>query len=189
MEPSADTLIVVQSAILLLVVTINGITDLVKNKLYNAVNFPAIVLGLLINIFWGWDAFQLSVVGLVLGFGIFFIVFLFGGMGGGDVKFMAAIGAIGIPRFHVSVGGYPFILWASFYSALVGGIIAIIAMIANGRLIRSLKNVVRTVLTFIIPMFETVPLKPEDSVKVPYGFGIAVGSLWTWWLFAFGFLK
>jgi prepilin peptidase CpaA len=182
------TLLIIHSAVLILVLVINGATDLARNKLYNAVNLPAVVVGLLINVLWGWDAFQFSLIGLVLGFGLFFIVFLFGGMGGGDVKFMAAIGAIGIPRFHESVGGYPFILWASFFSALVGGVIAFVAMIAQGRLIRSLKNVGRTVFTFLLPMFETVPLKPEDSVKVPYGFGIAVGTLWTWWLYFTGFI-
>lgn len=173
----------------MLLLVINGTTDLVKSKLYNAVNFPAIVLGLIVNGLWGKEALVFSLIGCVLGFGLFFIVFLFGGMGGGDVKFMAAIGAIGIPRFSESVGGYPFILWASFYSALVGGLVAIIAMIAKGRLIRSLKNIARTVVTFLVPVFTTVPLKPEDSIKVPYGFGIATGTLWTWWLYAYGFLR
>lgn len=180
---------IIHSSLLLLVLTVNGITDLLKSKLFNIVNFPAIVLGLAVNALWGFEALQLSIVGMVLGFGIFFIVFLFGGMGGGDVKYMAAIGAIGIPQFSESVAGYPFILWASFYSALVGGLVAIVAMIAQGHLIRSLINVARTVFTFLIPAFETVPLKPEDSVKVPYGFGISVGTFWTWWLYAYGFLK
>lgn len=185
----AEVLVVVHSVLLLLLVVINGTTDLIWNKLYNKVNFPAIVLGLTINALWGLKAFQFSIIGCVLGFTLFFAVFLFGGMGGGDVKFMAAVGAIGIPQFSESVGGYPFILWASFYSALVGGLVAIIEMIAKGRLIKSVKNVARTVFTFLLPFFETIPLKPDDSEKVPYGFGIAVGSLWTWWLYAYGFLK
>ncbi|MFC1851946.1 prepilin peptidase [candidate division CSSED10-310 bacterium] len=188
---SPHILIIIHSGLLILLLVINGTTDLVRNKLYNAVNFPAIVLGILVNILWGLDALQFSIIGLVIGFGLFFIVFLIGSgaMGGGDVKFMAAVGAIGIPRFQESVGGYPFILWASFYSALVGGLIAIIAMIAKGRLIYSLKNVARTTFTFLLPFLKTVPLKPEDSIKVPFGFGIAVGTLWTWWLYAFGVLK
>lgn len=185
---SAEILVYVHSGLLLLLLVVNGITDLVRNKLYNIVNFTAIGCGLIVNVMWGFEALQFSIIGCILGFGMFFIVFLFGGMGGGDVKFMAAIGAIGIPHFHESVGGYPFILWASFFSALAGGLVAIIAMIMQGRLIRSLKNVARTVVTFLIPMFETVPLNPSDSVKVPYGFGISVGTLWTWWLYAYGFL-
>jgi prepilin peptidase CpaA len=186
---STQLLIYTHSGLLILLVAINGTTDLVKSRLYSMVNFPAIALGLIVNLFWGYEAMAYSLIGCILGFGLFFIVFLFGGMGGGDVKYMAAIGAIGIPRFHESVGGYPFILWASFYSALAGALVAVIAMIAQGRLIRSLKNVARTVFTFLVPVFTTVPLNPEDSVKVPYGFGISIGTLWTWWLYSAGFLN
>ncbi|MBN2381499.1 prepilin peptidase [bacterium] len=186
---SSETLIVIHSAVLLIVVLINGVTDLLLNRLFNVVNYSAIILGLLLNCVWGIDALVLAALGLFIGFVLFFCVYLFAGIGGGDVKFMAAIGAIGIPRFHESVAGYPFILWACFYSLLAGGLIAIVAIISNGRLMKSLRNITRTVLSFMLPTFVTVPLKPEDSLVVPFGFGIALGTAWAWWLYAAGFLE
>jgi prepilin peptidase CpaA len=111
-----------------------------------------------------------SALGLAIGFLPLFIVFVIGGLGGGDVKLMAAIGAI---------KGYPFIVYALFYSGLVGGLLAIITMIWRGVLLKSIHNILRTMLTSVIPGFKTVPLNPEDSYPIHFGFAICMGTLWA----------
>jgi len=96
---------------------------------------------------------------------------MMGGMGGGDVKLMAAIGAI---------MGYPFILDAMFYSIMFGGFVALLVLAWKKTLIKSLKNVFRAILTFLIPGIFSVPLNAKDSYKIPYGFCIAVGTLFAY---------
>ena len=77
---------------------------------------------------------------------------------------------------------------SSLRSALSGGLIAIVVMLFRGTLWKSLKNVGRTVMTFLLPTLKTEPLDPADSIQVPFGFGIAVGTAWAWALDYFGML-
>jgi prepilin peptidase CpaA len=67
-----------------------------------------------------------SLAGTVVGFLVFFIFFLLGGMGGGDIKLMAGFGA---------VVGWSQILMASLLTAIVGALFAMAFL-----LVRKLKN-------------------------------------------------
>lgn len=159
-------------ACLLVLLLVTGYTDLRYRKVFNAVTFPAIGLGLILHpVFFGIPGLKSALIGFAVGFGIFFLIYIWGGIGGGDVKLVGAIGAL---------GGYPFIIYAVFYAALVGGGLAVLELIWQKRLIRSLKNIFITVFSFFIPKMKTIPLDPRESVKIPYGFGIAAGTLWAW---------
>ena len=158
--------------ILLVLLGTSGYTDIRRQKIYNACTLPALALGLIWNTaFFGLAGARSSVTGFLLGFGIFFLIYLWGGIGGGDVKLMGAIGAI---------AGYPFIIPAILYSILIGGAIALIELVWQKRLLRSIKNIFLTLFTFFIPKLNTVPLDPAESLKVPYGLAISAGTLWAW---------
>jgi prepilin peptidase CpaA len=158
--------------IFFLLLLVTAVTDLAYKKIYNFITIPAIVLGLIGNsVFDGWDGLKFSLLGLLIGGGGFFLIFIFGGIGGGDVKLMAAVGAL---------MGYPFIVGAVFYSILVGGLTAIVLMIWRDILWSSLKNIFRSLYTGLVPGLERIPLKPENSLPVPYGMAIVLGSLWAW---------
>ena len=77
-----------------IVAMIAAATDLWKFKVYNALTFPAILLGLVVS---GWvggaDGLVSSVLGAALGFGLLVVFFAFGGVGAGDVKLLTAVGA------------------------------------------------------------------------------------------------
>ena len=96
---------------------------------------------------------------------------------------VAAIGAV--DPFHF---GYLWILWVIFFSVMAGGAISIVVMTAKGQLWRSLRNVFRAAFTFVMPGLQHEPLKPENSEKIPFGLGIAFGTLWTVWMFHTGLL-
>lgn len=69
--------------------------DLRRGAISNWVNLTAIAGGLLYHsIHQGWRGLAASSGGAVLGFAIFLVVYCLGGMGGGDVKLMAAFGAL-----------------------------------------------------------------------------------------------
>ena len=63
----------------------------------------------------GLDALH-ALGGAAVGFAVFLVFYLLGGMGGGDVKLMAGFGAL---------LGLPGVLWAALWTAAFGGVIAI----------------------------------------------------------------
>lgn len=65
----------------------------------------------------GWSGLGASLLGALIGFAVFLIFFLLGGMGGGDIKLMAAFGAI---------LGKRQIVHAAVFAAMVGGLMALI---------------------------------------------------------------
>ena len=155
--------------VLVLLLLISALTDLLYRKVYNYVTAPAVLLGFSLGfITAGGKGLTNSLIGFVIGLIFFFPVFAYGGMGGGDVKLCAAIGAI---------KGFPFIIDSMFWSIVFGGLMAIAVMLWKGTLWRGLKNVFRFLFTLFIPWLHVVPLKKEDSIKIPYGFSIAVGTL------------
>jgi prepilin peptidase CpaA len=153
------------------VVLVCATTDILSSKIYNWVTYPAIGVGIILaGLSAGEPTLPNAVLGSVVGFLPLFIVFIIGGLGGGDVKLMAAIGAL---------KGYPFIMYALFYSGLVGGLMAIITMIWRGVFFKSAGNILRTMVTSVVPGFKTVPLNPEDSYPIHFGFAICLGTLWA----------
>ena len=158
--------------LLILLLVISLTTDLITHKIYNCVTFPAVAMGLLLNILnHGVGGLTGSMLGLAIGFSVFAVVFAFGGVGGGDVKLMAAVGAI---------GGYPFILNACFYGILTGGVMAIAVMIWKGTFWRGLKNIFYLSFSFVMPGLKTEALKLSNSEKIPYGAALSVGVFIAW---------
>src|SRR5580704_10812912 len=78
-------------------------TDTYRWKIPNKLTIPFFVLGLIYQlVFWGlkpWNGLMDThglldgVMGFVLGFGIYFVLWIVAGGGGGDVKLMGALGA------------------------------------------------------------------------------------------------
>lgn len=63
----------------------------------------------------GWEGAITAVLGTAAGFGIFFLLYVFGGMGGGDVKLLAGFG---------SLLGPGQVFGAAFLAAIFGAILA-----------------------------------------------------------------
>jgi len=151
-----------------------AITDILHGKIYNRITYPAVLVGDLLAVLSGVVVLKASIVGLLVGFILYFLVFMMGGFGGGDVKLMTAIGAL---------MGYPFVIYASFYSALVGGMISLGVIIWKGRFLKTLRNIFAVLfsypLSLLFPGVEPVSLSPENSTRIPFGFAICLGTLWT----------
>ncbi|MBS0265049.1 MAG: prepilin peptidase [Planctomycetes bacterium] len=83
-------------------VSLAAIIDFRTRRLPNALTVPACLLGLVFNLALGyfhsgWEGLAAgglsSLGGFALGFGLLFVLWVTGGGGGGDVKFMGAVGA------------------------------------------------------------------------------------------------
>jgi len=113
--------------LLIILLSICLFTDIKSRKIYNNVLLPVLFLALILQVILnGWIGLTSSLLGLVVGFAILLIPYMMKGMGAGDVKLMAVIGAIQGPLF---------ILTTAVYMAVIGGILALLLIVF--RLIRS----------------------------------------------------
>ena len=156
-------------ALLLLVVCAGW--DVRYRKIPNWATLPGIVLGLGLNIgFRGWTGLKASGLGLLIGFVVLLVLFVIGWMGGGDVKLMAAVGAL---------MGYPFVVSALFYSLLVGIVIGVALLIWNRKTLRTFKNLFYVIGSRVNPAVPKRDLNPEETQKIPFGLAIVLGTVWA----------
>jgi len=161
--------------ILAAVLAVAAVTDIRRGIVFNWLTYPAIVVGLLIAVAQGvaaghaGEVFLNHVVGLVFGYGILYIPYRLGGMGGGDVKLMAAVGAF---------LGWPAVLDAVFYSFLVAATLGLILMIWRGRTWLVVRRMWMAVRILSLPGAKMKEAVPTDTFRVPFGFAVCVGCLW-----------
>ena len=92
------------------------VEDLRRGAISNWINLSALAAGLFYHfIHQGWRGLATASAGALLGFAIFLVVYCMGGLGGGDVKLMAAFGALLGP-----LG----ILTAAVLASVIGGLMA-----------------------------------------------------------------
>jgi prepilin peptidase CpaA len=107
-----------------------------------------------------------SIVGFVIGLLLMLPGHLFGATGAGDVKLFAALGAL--------LGPAP-IATAFFYTALAGGLMAIVVAMRRRRLRRTLDGTAR----LIVSASDTAPAieSPLENNRFAYAPAIAVGAM------------
>lgn len=146
------------------------ITDLKERKIYNKIVFPFLLASLAIHLATeGLAGLGLSLTGMVTGFAILLIPYFMGGMGAGDVKLLAVIGAL---------KGTVFVLTAAVYMALAGGVLALIVLIFRKGAWNRLKQIGMYVGGLRSGM--KIPLTLEKGglqTTYPYGVAIAIGSV------------
>lgn len=109
--------------------------------------------------------FGLLVCGMVMG-----VAGVAGGMGGGDVKLMAAVGAF---------LGFPLALFALLYAALLGGILAVVMAATRSDLRRALGNIWAWAKGLLRLSKDRPSLGQGAPLYVPYGVAIALGAVWA----------
>jgi prepilin peptidase CpaA len=152
-----------------------AVCDLRQGKVFNRLTYPAILVGLALGVAQGAAAGQMRdvlvnhVMGFGFGFGVLFIAYLLGGMGGGDVKLMAAVGAF---------VGWPGALDAVFYSFLVAAAVGVIVVIWRGETRVVLRRLWLAVRILPLPTARMEEAVPTSTRLVPFGFAVCVGTLW-----------
>jgi prepilin peptidase CpaA len=78
------------------------VVDVRTRRIPNVVSGPGMLLGIVLNtVYLGMSGLLVSLTGLVVVIGLLIWPFTMGGIGGGDVKMMGAIGALLGPRLAV----------------------------------------------------------------------------------------
>ena len=161
-----------QTGMTLTVTFIAALTDLRSGKVPNTLTYPAALLGLLLILLISPQDFAGSVAGLLGTLALYLLLHQFAGLGAGDAKLMAAVGAL---------KGFSFALYASFY-ILCTGLIAGIAVLAwTGCLANSLRWVFRTLAGTVVPGLRPTPGSTRLHA-MPFAPLIFVGIAWTTWL-------
>lgn len=134
--------------------------DLWRRQISNWIPLTGLVSGLIWHGYTsGWSGVLDSLAGTAAGFLVFLVFYILGGMGGGDVKLMAGFGAI---------LGWRGVLWASLWTAAVGGVLALLA-IGGRKLWR----------WFAGRVLGRPPVTAEDD-SIPYAPAIALGAVLGW---------
>ena len=118
--------------ILLGIVATAAVIDFRTRRIPNWLTLSAVLLGLVLQtLLRGLPGLLTGFLGLLVGAGLFFIPFALGGMGPGDVKLMAAVGAF---------LGPPGALWAALMTGVAGGVLALVWAALHGRLARAFQR-------------------------------------------------
>lgn len=155
---------------LVLVLFICFITDLKEQKIYNKVIFPCLAMAVFLHgIYFGLDGLKGSIIGFAVGFGILLIPYFMGGIGAGDVKLLALIGAI---------KGSIFVLNTAVYMALIGGVIAFVIILFHRESLKLFKQIGLKILYVFFGIKVKLELPSSPFLKkYPYGVAIVGGAL------------
>jgi prepilin peptidase CpaA len=149
-------------ALILVVVAIAVVTDIRRRRIYNVLTFPAMALGIVLNtVLHGGAGLLLSVTGLLLGAAIFFIPVAAGGRGAGDLKLLAAIGALGGPVF---------VFWCAIFTSMIGGVYALVMLLAKRRLFSVIGG-------WAIDLYTLQTPRMTSNIRLPYAIPIALGAV------------
>lgn len=141
--------------------------DVFTRRIPNALTLGLTVTGMLLAAS-GASGLSLgaSLLGFVAGFVLMLPGHLLGGTGAGDVKLLAAIGAVVGPRM---------VFTAFLLTAVAGGVLALGFAIARGQLSGTLRRTARLAVNPRDARFE-IEARPARS-SFPYGPAIAIGSV------------
>jgi prepilin peptidase CpaA len=128
----------------------------------------------------GWSGLETGLAGALVAGAAFCVLFLVGGMGGGDVKLMAGVGAWMGPA-HALV--------TLIATSIAGGILALAYVVVSRRFGRTLMNILKLVryrLTSGLRPHAQLNVRHCETVRVPYGVAIAMGTFYRaasvfWW--------
>lgn len=146
-------------------------TDWREHKIYNILLAPAFFLALLLHTLQGGiSGFANSLSGAAIGFVLLLFPYFIGGMGAGDVKLLAVIGAF---------GGAPFVLSSFLYGAVIGGLISVFLLARRKALRNTLKHFLLFFSILQKAQYINVSTSNAQQEKFPYGIAIALGTLIT----------
>lgn len=154
-----------------------AVIDGLKLKVPNWLTFPMIISGWVYSAafspFAGWEGLMYSIVGTVVGLALLLPAYAIGGMGAGDVKLLAGVGAWvwGTTTF------YAFAL-----SAIIGGIIAVLMVVLRRSWFKHQGQfwmICNEILTVKDPekLAAIAAERKPTMMLLPYGIPIAIGTI------------
>jgi|SRR5581483_10757773 len=160
------------SASALAFVTLCMLSDVRTRRIPNAMCAPGMALGVALNAaYFGVSGLVGSVAGLIAIVAVLLAPFALGGIGGGDVKMMGAVGALlGVQRGIAALA----------IGLVLGGAVMMIHLARRGRL-REKLEAVGTMVSAAVVVGSVDPLRvsaaDQHAVALPYSVPLGVGTL------------
>jgi prepilin peptidase CpaA len=146
-------------------------TDVTTRRIPNALTVSGMGTGLVLGgVAHGLFGCAAAACGIFLAMALLIVPFALGGIGGGDVKMMAAVGALAGPRA----------LLASLLAGMIlGGLVAVVVLWRRGRLADKL-HATGAMLRSALLMRSLDPLRApapsEATVTLPYSVPLGLGT-------------
>lgn len=143
-------------------------------KVPNWITFPMIASGwVYCTVVDGWSGLGMSLLGTVVGLALLMPAYAIGGMGAGDVKLLAGVGA----WVGVTTTFYAFCL-----SAVIGGVIAVGMVLCAGKWHKHKGQFFYILNEFIAvrdpsKLAEIAAERKSKMMLLPYGIPIAIGTI------------
>ena len=151
--------------------------DVRTRRIPNVLTFSAAIAGLAFHVMTGGLAgAQTAAGGWLLGLLLLLPYFVLGGMGGGDVKLVAALGAWLGPQDT---------FWLAIYAGLAGGVIGLTLAFARGYARQAMANVLSIFNYWFYVGIKPVPgmtLESSASPRLAFAIPILAGTMVTLWL-------
>ena len=159
------------------------VCDLRSRRIPNVLTFGAAAAAFAYHLTTGGvGALGQSALGWLVGVLVFIVPFALRGLGGGDVKLVAALGAwIGWNDSFMAGG----VIWLALYTAIAGGVMAIGVSMAYGYSRIALRNVGLLLCHWRVAGLTAVPditLEGSSAPKLADAVPILVGMVATLWL-------
>lgn len=149
-------------------------TDVASRRIPNRLTYPAMLLAIAgHSVFEGWHGLRSSLAGGLIGGGVFLVFFLLHAMGAGDVKLITAVGCF---------AGSGHALQIVLFSAMAGGVLALVIALWKRRLRAVLKNMLELIRFHAVERGGVHPelnLSNPQAIRLPYGVAIAMGVLFS----------
>ena len=147
-------------------------TRRIPNVLTLAAAVAALVFGFVSTGVWGLG---MSAAGWLVGAALFFPFFALGGMGAGDVKLLAALGAWVGPADAV---------WLAIFASIAGGVLAAVVSLYHGYLRQAIVNVWLMLMHWRTAgpgPIAGMTLRDSRGPRLAYAIPIAAGLVCTLW--------
>jgi prepilin peptidase CpaA len=164
----AGTGVLVINLVLVAFLVVCAYTDGTRGKIYNKYTFPAMLAGVVLNgAFGGVEGLKWAGLGWAVGMGIQWVPFMLGLAKAGDVKLLAAVGAL---------KGWAFCSFGFLYGALAFAFLILPWLARRGEL----KEVGRNIAGYaqMAAATQSAPDAPAPVVTkkfVPWGVGLCIG--------------
>jgi prepilin peptidase CpaA len=162
--------------VVLLVAFIACVTDIRQRRIPNALTFGAAAAAVVFHTAVGGSTgLILATSGWGVGLLLFLPFFLLGGMGGGDVKLLAALGAWVGPRDAVAL---------AIYASLAGGVLGVFVALSHNYLGTALRNLKTMVVSWCLVGPHPLPSMTLEDSKAPrlaYAVPVLIGAMVTIW--------
>jgi prepilin peptidase CpaA len=145
-------------------------TDIKSMKIPNKITIAFAVSGLLYRLgSGGLEGLWYGAKGFAVGFGLVFLLYCCGAVGGGDVKLFGGIGAWTGTFFAMS---------SLAYSILAAGLIGLVIMLARRDLIRRVTGVWRSVYgAMILKSVKPIKSSRQEMIRFPFMIAVIPGTI------------